>query len=613
MITEEAQSALPSPGLSASGLAGAIRAELSARLGITPAALRDDTVFSAYGLDSLKAAGFVAALAELTGRRLSVTLPWECPTVERLVARLLGEDTPQTAAPRLATGTGAAMHGEPIAVVGMACRFPGADGLDQFWQQLSAGADLVGAVPPNRRTPSSGPREAGYLRGPIDRFDPLFFGIAPREAREMDPQQSMFLEVAWEALDAAGLGDGRLAGSRTGVFVGAIWHDYADLGSATAGPASAYLASGRSLNMIANRLSYVLGLHGPSLVIDSACSSSLLAVHLGCQSLAAGESNLAVVGGVNLLLDPRTTEALQGFGGLAPDGRCKVFDARADGFGRGEGCGVIVLKPLSRALADNDRIWCVIRGSAANNDGQSNGLTAPNPIAQQEVLSRAYKTAAVDAHDVAYVETHGTGTALGDPIEASALGAALTAGRKKDAPDLVVGSVKANIGHLEGAAGIAGLIKAALCLWHRRIPPNPHFATPNAHIDFEGLRLHVARENEAWPDNARRLAGVSAFGWGGTNVHIVLEGRDEPRIRELPAAGAPEPASPPAERPRPDILFACSPHGHQYAEMGVEMMRAEPVFRAAVEECDRVFIPLAGWSLAEKLAVGQDDTKRLGW
>jgi acyl transferase domain-containing protein len=597
-------------------LAAAVRAELCARLDIDPAALRDDTVFSAYGLDSLKAVGFVEALGELTGRRLPVTLPWECPTVERLVARLLGGPEVEPAVSGAMAGPGAApVSGEPIAVVGMACRFPGADDTDEFWRVLSDGADLTGPVPPGRRPPTSGPREAGYLRGPVDRFDPLFFGIAPREAEEMDPQQSLFLEVAWEALDNAGLGDGRLAGSRTGVFVGAIWHDYADLGSAPAGPISAYTASGRSLNMIANRLSYALGLRGPSLVVDSACSSSLLAVHLGCQSLATGESTVAVVGGVNLLLDPRTTEALQGFGALAPDGRCKVFDARADGFGRGEGCGVVILKPLSRALADNDRIWCVIRGSAANNDGLSNGLTAPNPIAQQEVLSRAYETAAVDAHDVAYIEAHGTGTALGDPIEASALGAALTRGREQDAPDLVVGSVKANIGHLEGAAGIAGLIKAALCLWHRRIPPNPHFATPNAGIDFEGLHLHVPREIEAWPEKARLLAGVSAFGWGGTNVHVVLEGRNEPRIRELPAAELPESAEasdvPLTAKPQPDILFAYSPYGHQYEDMGVELMRAEPVFRAAVEECDRVFIPLAGWSLAERLAAGRGGEKRL--
>lgn len=599
----------------AADLAAAVRAELSARLGMDPAALRDDIVFSAYGLDSLKAVGFVEALGELMGRRLPATLPWECPTVERLVARLIGGQELEPTVPGAMEGPGAPVSGEPVAVVGMACRFPGADDIDQFWQLLSDGADLVGPPPSGRRKPGSGPREAGYLRGPVDRFDPLFFGISPREAQEMDPQQSLFLEVAWEALDAAGLGDGSLTGSRTGVFVGAIWHDYADLGAAPAGPASAYMASGRSLNMIANRLSYSLGLRGPSLVVDSACSSSLLAVHLGCQSLATGESNVAVVGGVNLLLDPRTTEALQGFGALAPDGRCKVFDASADGFGRGEGCGVIVLKPLSRALADNDRIWCVIRGSAANNDGQSNGLTAPNPIAQQEVLSQAYRTAAVDARDVAYIETHGTGTALGDPIEASALGAALTVGRKQDAPDLVMGSVKANIGHLEGAAGIAGMIKAALCLQHRRIPPNPHFATPNTHIDFEGLRLRVPRESEAWPENARPLAGVSAFGWGGTNVHVVLEGRDEPLTRELPVADAPEQTASsvaaPTGMPSPDILFACSPHGHQYAEMGVEMMRAEPIFRAAVEECDRAFIPLAGWSLAEKLATGQEDRKRL--
>jgi acyl transferase domain-containing protein len=442
----------------------------------------------------------------------------------------------------------------------------------------------------------------------LDEFDPLFFGISPREAQEMDPQQRLFLEVAWEALEDAGHANEQLAGSATGVFAGAIWNDFAALAaSSTASAATAHSATGRSLNMVANRVSYALGLRGPSMVFDSACSSSLLAVHHACQSLRRGESSMALAGGVNVLLDPDAMLTLTLFGGLSPDGRCKSFDASGDGFGRGEGCGVVVLKLLSRALADGDDVWATIAGSAVNNDGLTNGLTAPSPLAQRDVLRSACADAAVDPSTIDFVETHGTGTALGDPIEAEALGAVFGAARPADRP-LLIGAVKSNIGHLEGAAGIAGVIKTALCLRHAQIPANLHFDTPNPHIAFERLGLRVPVATQPWPHDGTRHAGVSSFGWGGTNVHLVMRSAP-PEQRAVPVAepapiGAPGTMALAAGVPR--LAFVCSPHGHQWAGMGRLMMRDEPAFRGAFEACDRAFAEHAGWSLVSELFAPDD-------
>ncbi|MFG2628157.1 SDR family NAD(P)-dependent oxidoreductase [Streptomyces sp. NPDC048473] len=529
--------------------------------------------FKDHGFDSLASVELRNRLGAATGLRLPATLLFENPTptavARRLLAGLLPDGgteeavtavTAETAEPAKAKATEPADAAvpapagneglEPLAVVGIGCRFPNAEGPGQFWRLLREGTDVVGPIPADRWDPAvyrdaapagpagfgqTVPMRAGLLDTPVDEFDPLFFGISPREAQEMDPQQRIFLEVAWEALEDAGLANEKLTGSRTGVFASAIWHDYAELAPGGRGSVSPHSATGRALNMVANRLSYVLGLRGPSMVVDSACSSSLLAVHLACQSLWSGESTTAVAGGVNLMLNPANMVSLTSFGGLSPDGLCKAFDARADGFGRGEGCGVVVLKPLSRALADGDDVYCVIRGSAANNDGLSNGLTAPNPEAQAEVLREAYSRAGVDPRDVHYVEAHGTGTNLGDPIEAAALGAVVTRDRPAGA-ELVIGSVKSNLGHLEAAAGVAGFIKAALSLRHRAVPPSLHFETPNPHIAFDDLRLRVAERLEPWPEDRLALAGVSAFGWGGTNVHVVLEG----------APQAPQPATIPS-------------------------------------------------------------------
>ncbi|MEU9256162.1 acyltransferase domain-containing protein [Streptomyces sp. NPDC048270] len=589
-----------------------LRSEIAVRSGRAPDEIKDDDLFSTIGIDSMRAVALMGDLSELTGTRLSPALMWSHPSIAALAARVVaGEPDAPAALPdtfRAAPGG----EREPIAITGMACRLPQADSLEEFWELLRSGTDAVSEVPAERwdaaayldANPAAAGKmvtsQAGFLRGPVDTFDPLFFGISPREAQEMDPQQRLFLEVAWEALEDAGLADGRLSGTATGVFAGAIWHDYADLGAADPAGASLHSATGRALNMVANRLSYVLGLTGPSVVLDSACSSSLLAVHLACQSIWAGESETAVAGGVNLLLSPETMVSLSKFGGLSQDGRCKAFDARGDGFGRGEGAGVIVLKPLSRALADGDDVWCTIRGTATNNDGLSNGLTAPNPLAQEAVLRAACRQAGISPAEVQYVETHGTGTALGDPVEATALGAVYGRGRDADAP-LRIGSVKSNIGHLEAAAGIAGVVKTALALRHRRIPPSIHFETPNPHIPFEDLRLRVTAAEEPWPLTGQRpaRAGVSAFGWGGTNVHVVLEAAAAPA--PLTQLERPGPGTEADSAGRPQVAFICSPYGQQWIGMARTMLRTEPVFRSVLEDCDRELARHTGWSLLEEL------------
>ncbi|QRK07700.1 SDR family NAD(P)-dependent oxidoreductase [Archangium violaceum] len=436
---------------------------------------------------------------------------------------------------------------EPIAVVGLACRYPGAPDAEAFWRLLCERKDLLQEVPPERwdngtwydadpQAPGKMNTRHGYFLDGVSGFDPLFFGISPREAAEMDPQQRLMLEVMWEALDDAGVPAWSLKGSRTGVFMGAIWHDYADRHLSERAAVTLHSATGQSLNIVANRLSYVLGLKGPSLTVDTACSSSLVAVHLACQSLRAGESRLALVGGVNLMFSPEANVLLSKFGGLSPDGRSKAFAAGADGFGRGEGAGLVVLQPLSAALASGARIYCIIRGSAVNNNGTGNGLTAPSVPGQAALLREAYARAGVPPNRVHYVETHGTGTALGDPTEASALGAALGEGRSIDRP-LLIGSVKANIGHLEGAAGITGLIKVALSLSRRLVPPHMMHGEPNPRIPFGELRLSLPQKLMPWPsEDEPATAGVSAFGWGGTNAHVVMEESPVGREELLPLA-----------------------------------------------------------------------------
>ena len=431
---------------------------------------------------------------------------------------------------------------QPVAVVGMACRLPGAADPEAFWRMLRDGRDAVRDVPPGRWAIEEEhpdlPRRACFL-DEVDGFDASFFGIAPREAAAMDPQQRLALELSWEALEDAGIVPGRLAGRPVAVHMGAIWDDYAALARRGGpGAVTAHTVTGLHRSMIANRVSYLLRLRGPSLTLDSGQSSSLVAVQTACDSLRRGESVLALAGGVNLNLVADSALGTARFGALSPDGRCHLFDARANGYVRGEGGGVVVLKPLERALADGDRVYCVIRGGTVNNDGGGEGLTVPDRSAQEEVLTAAYAAAGVDPAAVQYVELHGTGTRLGDPVEAAALGAVVGRSRPRGRP-LEVGSAKTNVGHLEGAAGVTGLIKAALALWHRRLPASLNHAEPHPQIPLDELNLRVVTDWRDWPDPRRPLlAGVSSFGMGGTNCHLVLEEGPRPPDSE---PGRPDP------------------------------------------------------------------------
>jgi amino acid adenylation domain-containing protein len=438
-----------------------------------------------------------------------------------------------------------------IALIGLGCRLPGAPDPAAFWRLLDTGTDAVAEVPADRwdidalydPDPDAAgkvtSRRGGFVEG-VDRFDADFFGISPREAASLDPQQRLLLEVSWEALEGAGLAPEGLEGSNTGVFVGIGTHDYASvlLGRGAAA-LDAYLGTGTSFAASAGRLSHVLGLEGPSVAVDTACSSSLVAVHQACDSLRGGQCDLALAGGVNALLIPEVHVGLSRARMLAPDGRCKTFDAAADGYVRGEGCGIVVLKRLADAARDGDPVLAVLRGSAVNHNGRSAGLPVPNGPAQQRVLRAALERAGVAPADVDYVEAHGTGTALGDPIEVQALAAVLGENRDPEYP-FWVGSVKTNIGHLEAAAGITGLIKVVLALRHGRIPRQLHFRTPNPRIAWQELPVRVATEALPWAAGARRrIAGVSAFGFSGINAHVVVE--EAPA--ECSAAGTTEPAS----------------------------------------------------------------------
>ncbi|WP_329101433.1 type I polyketide synthase [Micromonospora sp. NBC_01699] len=435
---------------------------------------------------------------------------------------------------------------EPIAIIGASCRFPGGgDNLSSFWRVLRDGVDAAGEVPRERwdladyhdpdpdRPGKMYPREGHFVDG-VDQFDPAFFGIAPREAASLDPQQRMLLEVAWEALEHAGQVPDRLVGTPTGVYVGIMTNDYLQLqtGAGDPGQLDLYAGTGNDLSFPAGRLSYLLGLQGPSMAVTTACSSSLVALHLAARSLRTGESNLALVGGVNAMLSPDAFITLSKMRALAVDGRCKTFDAAADGYGRGEGCGVVVLKRLSDAQRDGDRVLAVVRGTAVNHDGPSGGLTVPNGLAQQELIRTALADAAISPADVDYVEAHGTGTSLGDPIEVRALAAVLGRDRPADRP-VLVGSVKTNIGHLEAAAGMAGLIKLVLALRHEQLPPHLHLRTPNPHIDWAELPVQVPTAPTPWLRGEKpRVAGLSSFGMSGTNAHVI--------VAEAPAAEAPD-------------------------------------------------------------------------
>ncbi|MGK7879521.1 MAG: type I polyketide synthase, partial [Crocosphaera sp.] len=423
---------------------------------------------------------------------------------------------------------------EPIAIIGIGCRFPFAENPEEYWHLLSNGIDGIKEVPSNRWdtkllyserpvTPGKMNTKWGGFLEQVDGFDAEFFGISPREAEYIDPQQRLLLEVSWEALENGGIIPQTLASSQTGVFVGISNNDYARLTLPNISEISAYSGTGNALCIAANRLSYFLNLKGPSFAIDTACSSSLVAVHYACQSLRLQESELCLAGGVNLILSPEFSITFSQARMMASDGRCKTFDAKADGFVRGEGCGMVVLKRLSDALRDGNNIQGVVIGSAVNQDGLTNGITAPNGPSQQAVIRQALKNAEVKANQISYVEAHGTGTPLGDPQEFSSLKRVLSEDRQNDQP-CWIGSVKTNIGHLEPAAGIAGLIKVVLSLQHQEIPPHLHLQKLNPYISLEGTPFAIPTQCQPWkPLKEKRLAGVSSFGFGGTNSHVIVE------------------------------------------------------------------------------------------
>ncbi len=535
---------------------------IARQIGQPAGSISPDEQFVNYGIDSAQAVSLTGDLEQYLGVSLSPTLAWDYPTPRQLARFLVGSPLAGDRA-----GTNPAPTDDPIAIIGLACRFPGGPDLDAFWQLLHNGVDAITEVPADRFDAGSfyaggeaqpgriSSRWGGFLEQ-VDQFDPQFFNISPREAASLDPQQRLLLELAWEALETAGLPADQLAGTDTGVFIGISSNDYGTSRFGDRTRLDAYAGTGNAHSITANRLSYFLDLRGPSMAVDTACSSSLVSVHMACQSLRNRESRLAIAGGVNVILTPDLTITFSQARMLAADGRCKTFDERADGYVRGEGGGVVILKPLAEAARAGDRIFAVIGGSAVNQDGRSNGLTAPNGPAQEAVIRRALAAAGVDAAQIGYVEAHGTGTPLGDPIELHALrnvyatGGGAGAGRAGDAP-LIVGSVKTNIGHLEAAAGIAGIIKTVLALHHEEIPPHLHFGKLNPYISLGDAPIRIPTALEPWrPGERPRLAGVSSFGFGGTNAHIILG--------EAPVGAGLAPGQTPADFSRPAALLTLS-------------------------------------------------------
>src|SRR6516165_4474677 len=432
-----------------------------------------------------------------------------------------------------------------IAIVGASCRFPGANNLEEFWRLLVSARDAVSEVDdrrwstrfyyhPNRNEPGkSYTWSAGLIDG-VDLFEPSFFGISPREAAQMDPQQRLLLELVWHAFEDAGIPPSKMSGGPVGVYIGASATDYSDLRLGDPSGADSYFMTGSTLSILANRVSYIFDLHGPSLAIDTACSSSLVALHQACEAIRGKRIASAIVGGVNLLLAPYPFIGFSRASMLSRRGRCFAFDERADGYVRGEGGGVVILKPLEEALADGDSIRAVILASGVNSDGRTIGLSLPSETAQASLLQSVYRSAGIDPDDLAFFEMHGTGTAAGDPIEAAAVGHSL--GQRRSIP-LPIGSVKTNIGHLEPASGMAGLLKAALALDRGIVPRTLHCETPNPNIAFDELNLRLTRDAEPIEEpRERRFAGVNSFGFGGTNAHAVLTA-PPPRNEAKPAAG----------------------------------------------------------------------------
>lgn len=561
------------PALRRELLEAAVTEEAARVLGLASAReVAPDRPLQELGLDSLMAVEVRNALQALTGTSLSATLLFDFPTVGALSAELLGRLSLEPEPPRAAVPPVRAFApaSEPIAVVGMACRFPGGvTDPESYWELLDAGACVVREVPRDRwdidalYDPDPGARgkmttRYGGFLDDVYGFDASFFGIPSVEADSMDPQHRLLLETTWEAIERAGIPTASLMGSDAGVFVGLMSYDYQLLHAQEMTRFDGYLGTGNAASVASGRISYLLGLQGPSMTLDTACSSSLVATHLACQSLRSGECSLALASGVTLVLSPGMFVEFSRLRGLSPDGRCKAFDASADGVGWGEGVATLVLKRLSDALRDGNPVHAVIRGTAVTQDGRSQGLTAPNGPSQQAVIRRALAEAGVSPREIDYVEAHGTGTLLGDPIEAQALAAALGEGREALRP-LLIGSVKSNLGHTQAAAGAAGLIKTVLALQHESIPESLHVSEPNPRVPWSELGLRIVTQSTPWKRHgAPRRAGVSSFGISGTNAHVVME--------EAPLSAAPIRAEAP-DRSHLVVLSARSEAGlrHQAA------------------------------------------------
>ncbi|MDD9970059.1 MAG: beta-ketoacyl synthase N-terminal-like domain-containing protein, partial [Myxococcales bacterium] len=541
------------PGRREAEVVGQVREQV-ARVMSLPGAGSVDPSFALrdLGMDSVMALDLRRILSQRTGEKLPATLVFDYPTPVAIARYLLRRvEGPAGAGSSPAAVETPMSADEAIAIVGVGCRYPGGvTDLDSFWQLLDGGVDAVSEIPAERwdvdaiydpdpdAVGKMMTRSGGFLAG-VDRFDPGFFGIAPREAIHMDPQQRLLLETSWEALERAGIAPDRLSGTPTGVFVGLMYNDYYTLTGDDLARLDGYVGMGSSHSVASGRISYSLGLVGPSMTVDTACSSSLVTVHLACQALRNRECSLALAGGAALMLSPAGLVEFSRLRGLSPDGRCKSFSAAADGAGWSEGCAMLALERLSDARRNGHPVLAVVRGSAVNQDGRSNGLSAPNGPSQEEVIGRALAQASVHPAEVQYVECHGTGTSLGDPIEVQALGAALGTERPADRP-VVIGSVKSNFGHTQAAAGAAGLIKTMLAMRHGRIPKNLHFDQPSPHIPWDELPVRVASQAMAWPDGSSKIAGVSSFGISGTNAHVILEEPPPDMQVEAPAARGPE-------------------------------------------------------------------------
>lgn len=497
----------------------------------------DTTPLERYGLSSRDAVVMSGELENLLGTQLDATIAYEYPTIAQLAKRLIDgapstSSTNRSARRSMNAGDATSPEQRDIAIIGMASRFPGAADADEYWQLLVEGRAGTGELPDGRWDEYLGDpvmaskmesvnTAGGYLED-IAAFDNEFFGLSPLEATNMDPQQRIMLELTWHALENAGLPANELRGTSVGVFVGSSNNDYGMLVTSDTAEAHPYALTGTASSIIPNRISYAFDFRGPSVNVDTACSSSLVSTHYAVKALRAGEADVALAGGVNILANPFVSTAFGELGVISPTGAIHAFSDDADGFVRAEGAGMLVLKRVGDAMADGDNILAVIKGSAVNSDGHSNGLTAPNPDAQVDVLERAYEDAGVDPTQVDYIEAHGTGTILGDPIEATALGTVLGAGRGNAQPTLL-GSAKTNLGHLESAAGVAALIKVVQAMKHDTLPPSINFSEPNRYIDFDAEHLEVVEDPREWPQySGRKIAGASGFGFGGTNAHVVL-------------------------------------------------------------------------------------------